>query len=103
MDSKYNDGEIQKTLSKNNKKEYSNFKNELTTNKYLVNNIVKNTEKVLECNNDDWRYLKFISKLNYYNNVNYDSNYFELPSLHLNDYYSHYPKIQWRLYLNHTK
>ena len=53
LDSKYNDGEIQKTLSKNNKKEYSNFKNELTTNKYLVNNIVKNTEKVLECNNNE--------------------------------------------------
>ena len=53
LDSKYNNNNIQKTLSKNNKKEYSDFKNELTTNKYLVNNIVKNTEKVLECDCDN--------------------------------------------------
>ena len=53
LDSKYNDDNINKTLSKNNKKEYSNFKNELTTNKYLVNNMVQNTEKILECNLTD--------------------------------------------------
>ena len=45
---------IQKTLSKNNKKEYSDFKNELASNKYLVKNIVNNTEKILEqCGNED--------------------------------------------------
>ncbi len=48
LDSKYNADNIKNSLSKNNKNEYDHFKKELINNKQFVNNIVKNTEKVLE-------------------------------------------------------